>query len=223
MRILWLLCGVALTACVACGGDSGKPDLGQGGDGARDLARDGRRDKPSTPLEASQPFEARPPGDSGAGECDGFGNKLRLSYQVKSLELTATDVQPVKSSAGVIGFTGASTDGQRFWLGRYGAPEAGAFSEAKSYDASRPPFHMLLQLWPASSGSACQGNSACETYYGLNGTWLIATTTAPTAGTYNLSAITQEEGCWKDKPSGPPDWTGCLLVGGNIYGCFKVN
>ena len=221
MRIVWLLCGLGLIGGLACDGGPGKTELGPGGDGGRDLVHDGRRDGPTQPTEARPPIEAGKL-DGGAGECDGIGNKLRLTFYIKSLELTATDVQPVKSSKGVIGFTGVA-DSQRFWFGRYGAPDDGAFSEAKSYDASRPPFHMLLQLWPASSGSACQGNSACEIYYGVNGTWKIATTTAPTAGTYILSAITQQEGCWKDKPSGPPDISGCPIVGGTIYGCFKVN
>ena len=80
---------------------------------------------------------------------------------------------------------------------------------------------MRLQRWPASAGASC-GGSQCETYYGLNGQFVIATPKAPTQGTFSISAITNVAGCWVEQPSGPPDLKSCPLLG-NLHGCFKVN
>jgi hypothetical protein len=213
-----LLCALG----AGCDDSGGGVDLGRRDAPSGDVRVDGRRADGTARQEASAPREA---GwlDGGAGECEGVGNKLRLTFVLKSLELTSTDVKLASGAKGVIGFQGTTSDGKSFWLGRQGAADDGAFAESKSYDAGRPPYHMQLQLWPTSSGTTCSGSSKCETYYGLNGNWKIITTTAPTAGIYVISAITDQLSCWVDKPSGPPDISKCLIVGGTIYGCFKVN
>jgi hypothetical protein len=221
-------CGtwIALLCALGAGcNDSGSGvDLG-GRDGPKADTRriDGRRVDGSGKHEAGWPPREAGWLDGGAGECEGVGNRLRLTFVLKSLELTSSDVKLASGAKGVVGFTGTTSDGQSYWIGRQGATDDGAFSESKSYDASRAPYHMQLQLWPSSSGSTCNGNAKCETYYGLNGNWKIITSTAPTAGIYIIGAITDQLGCWVEKPSGPPDLSKCLIVGGTIYGCFKVN
>jgi len=114
-------------------------------------------------------------------------------------------------------------DGSGFWLGRDGEAADGSFGEARSYDASRSPYHLRLERWPAGSGASCASSPSCETTYGLNGTWIVRSVTAPASGTFIFSALTHDKGCWVEQPGGPPDLGKCTLLGGSAYGCFKVD
>jgi hypothetical protein len=168
-------------------------------------------------------FEPLPPGELGFGGCQQVGNHVQLAINgVTQFTIDATDVKTESGSAGVIGFSGTAPDGYRFWLGRDGDPNAGAFDHAGTYLATTLPFHLRLQRWPVSAGATCSG-SQCETYYGLNGQWVITTPKAPLDGKFNISAITNVANCWVEQPSGPPNYAKCPLVGNVAYGCFKVN
>ncbi len=225
MRTSWLATALLASALLpACSDDSTPPPRGElsateagPGDGPR--AERGREGG----AVDSRRLEAQPPRDQGIfTECDAQGNRLRLTFVVKGYDLTSTDVKAATSSKGIIGFTGTASTWS-FWLGRAGEPTAGAFDHSGVYHATTAPYHLLLQLWPTSSGSQCAGNSKCESYYGLNGDWLILTDKAPTAGTFLISSLTTQQGCWVEQPSGPPDTKGCSIVGGTLFGCFKVN
>jgi len=217
---------------VGCSDDTGTPGAGDLGPADAPVASgDGQKpggDGQKPVVDHAQPREyipMPPPGDGGAGECEALGNKLRLSWPVKSLDLTSTDVTAVKGGKGVIGFTGSTTDGAyRFWFGRDGAPDEAAFDAVKVYFATTLPYHLRLELWPKGAGASCAAAaSTCDTYYVLNGVLKIVTVTAPTAGTFQVSSVVYQQGCWKEQPSGPPDVSGCSIVGGSVYGGFKVD
>ncbi len=222
-----LLVGLGFLAA-SCSDDTGTPGTGELGPG-RDLASvDGKQPggdgkKPTGDLGQREYIPMPPPGDGGAGECEGLGNKLRLTFVVKQLDLTSTDVKLVKGSQGVIGFSGSTSDGKSFWFGRDGDPNAAAFDASKFYFVTAAPYHLRLELWPKGSASCAAAGAGCETFYVLNGVLKVVTTTAPTAGTFQVSSVTTQSGCWKDQPSGPPDISKCSIVGGTIYGCFKVD
>lgn len=219
---------VLAVTLVACSDDTGTPGAGDLAPGRDTASVDGRKPgdgKKVGDLGQREYIPMPPPGDGGAGECEGMGNKLRLSFVVKQLDLTSTDVTAVKGSKGVIGFSGSTSDGvHRFWFGRDGDPGEAAFDSAKVYFATTLPYHLRLELWPKGAGATCAAAGAtCDTYYALNGVLKIVTVTAPTAGTFQVSSVVYQKGCWKEQPSGPPDVSGCSIVGGTIYGCFKVD
>ena len=214
----WLALAALL---VSCGGGNPPPAGSDRNVGERGTALDGRRSRDGNAVDLRQ-LEPRPPGEFGAGGCDQPGNHLQLRYLVQQFDLNATEVKVESGAKGIIGFSGTTLDGYRFWFGREGSPDAGAFTDAKTYFATTPPYHMLLQRWPVGSGASCNGNAACETYYGLNGIFTFVTVKAPTAGSFNISQIVRQPSCWEEQPSGPPKLT-CAPVGGNVYGCFKVN
>lgn len=202
----------------ACGGATGgaAPDQGQPDSSPPDSSGGDRL--AAADLLAREPRHT----DATAGECEVLGNKLRLTMKVSNVDLTSTDPQKVTGPTGVVGFTGTA-EGYRYFLGRHGEQKDGAFTEARAYSASQYPYHLLLQIWPSSSGAACEGNSQCETYFGLSGEWLIVTVTAPTSGTFIVGNLTHDANCWAERESGPPDISKCSIIGGTAYGCFKVD
>jgi hypothetical protein len=91
------------------------------------------------------------------------------------------------------------------------------------YQATQAPYHVMLQRWPQASGASCTGNPQCQTFYGLNGHLKLEYVNAPAQASFNISLIVTEKNCWVEQESGPPVTSGCAVIGGNFYGCFKVN
>jgi hypothetical protein len=223
--VSWTLLATLLVGCSDDTSTPGTADLAlRDGISSGDAQKPGGEGPKPGDLGRREYLPPPPPGDGGAGECEGLGNKLRLSFVVKMLELTSTDVTLVKGAKGVIGFTGSTVDGAySFWFGRDGDPAAAAFDTSKVYFVTAAPYHLRLELWPKGSGATCASSSKCDTYYAVNGVLKIVTTTAPTAGTFQVSSVVYQKDCWKDQPSGPPDVSKCSIVGGTLYGCFKVD
>jgi hypothetical protein len=171
---------------------------------------------PDTPADEAAP-DVEP--DTVDPTCEGTQSVLVIQYPEAGIDLVAVDPEVKTNSKGVVAFTGTSTDGTAFWLGRDGDFSDGAFQESKSYDAAYYPYHMVLDVWPAG-GDDCEGNPKCETYYGLSGTWNVKTVAVKFSGTFEISTITQQENCWTD--DGPADPAGCPLEPGTVSGCFVI-
>jgi hypothetical protein len=138
------------------------------------------------------------------------------------VEVSGTDVKrlPLDPAFPAFGITWEK-NGYSHFVVRHGDPGAGSFDKAGSYDAASFPYHMLLVVRPSGwDDTKCMGDPAqCQEYYGLSGTWDV-TSTAPFAGTVKIGTLTSQANCWKDGP--PVDTSGCMLLDGEITGCWNV-